>query len=86
MPRKAAVPKSAGSTLAQIQAASRRDRGELGSFSDRMPLVQGRLMDVAGTAEAFIVPAVCLAFVTAYALFDLRTNRDGGELVAEGAH
>jgi FHS family L-fucose permease-like MFS transporter len=51
-----------------------------------LPLVQGRLMDVAGTAEAFIVPAVCLAFVTAYALFDLRTNREGGELVAEGAH
>ena len=51
-----------------------------------LPLVQGRLMDVAGTAEAFIVPAICLAFVTAYALFDLRTNREGGELVAEGAH
>jgi len=51
-----------------------------------MPLVQGRIMDVAGTAQAFIVPAVCLAFVTAYALFDLRTNREGGELVAEGAH
>jgi FHS family L-fucose permease-like MFS transporter len=51
-----------------------------------LPLVQGRLMDIAGTAEAFIVPAICLAFVTAYALFDLRTNREGGELVAEGAH
>jgi MFS transporter, FHS family, L-fucose permease len=51
-----------------------------------LPLVHGRLMDIAGTAEAFIVPAICLAFVTAYALFDLRTNREGGELVAEGAH
>jgi FHS family L-fucose permease-like MFS transporter len=49
-----------------------------------MPLVMGRVMDVAGTAEAFVVPAVCLAFVTAYALFDLRTNREGGELVPEG--
>jgi FHS family L-fucose permease-like MFS transporter len=51
-----------------------------------LPLVQGRLMDQVGTATAFIVPAVCLAFVTAYALFDLRTRREGGPLVAEGAH
>jgi FHS family L-fucose permease-like MFS transporter len=51
-----------------------------------LPLVQGRLMDQVGTATAFIVPAVCLALVTAYALFDLRTRREGGPLVAEGAH
>jgi FHS family L-fucose permease-like MFS transporter len=51
-----------------------------------MPLVQGKLMDQAGTAPAFLVPAVCLAVVTCYALFDLRTRRDGGPLVAEGAH
>jgi MFS transporter, FHS family, L-fucose permease len=51
-----------------------------------LPLVQGRLMDQVGTATAFIVPAVCLALVTAYALFDLRTRRESGPLVAEGAH
>jgi len=51
-----------------------------------MPLVQGRLMDQVGSATAFIVPAVCLALVTAYALFDLRTHRGSGPLVAEGAH
>ena len=50
------------------------------------PLVHGRLMDEFGAALAFVVPGVCLALVTAYAVFDLRTNRDGGELVAEGAH
>jgi MFS transporter, FHS family, L-fucose permease len=49
-------------------------------------LVQGRLMDQVGTATAFIVPAICLALVTCYALFDLRTRRHGGPLVAEGAH
>ena len=51
-----------------------------------LPLVQGRLMDQVGTATAFIVPAICLALVTCYALFDLRTRRHGGPLVAEGAH
>jgi MFS transporter, FHS family, L-fucose permease len=51
-----------------------------------LPLVQGRLMDEVGSATAFIVPAVCLALVTCYALFDLRTRREGGALVAEGAH
>jgi FHS family L-fucose permease-like MFS transporter len=51
-----------------------------------LPLVQGRLMDQVGSATAFIVPAVCLALVTAYALFDLRTRREGVPLAAEGAH
>jgi FHS family L-fucose permease-like MFS transporter len=51
-----------------------------------LPLVHGSLMDVVGTALAFVVPGVCLAFVTLYALFDLRTHREGGELVVEGAH
>jgi FHS family L-fucose permease-like MFS transporter len=51
-----------------------------------MPLAHGRVMDVAGAAEGFIVPAVCLALVTCYAVFDLRANPRGGELVAEGAH
>jgi FHS family L-fucose permease-like MFS transporter len=51
-----------------------------------MPPIQGRIMDVADTATAFIVPAICLALVAGYALFDLRTRRDGGALVGEGAH
>jgi FHS family L-fucose permease-like MFS transporter len=51
-----------------------------------MPLVMGRLMDAVDTATAFVVVAVCLAFVTLYALFDLRTRREGTSLVAEGAH
>ncbi len=48
--------------------------------------VHGLVMDSVGPAEAFVVPAVCLALVTAYALFDLRANPEGGALVAEGAH
>jgi FHS family L-fucose permease-like MFS transporter len=50
------------------------------------PLAHGRVMDTAGAAAGFLVPAVCLAVVTCYALFDLRANPRGGELVAEGAH
>ena len=50
-----------------------------------MPLIQGKVMDEAGAAFAYIVPAVCLALVTCYALFDLRTHRNG-QLVVEGAH
>ena len=49
-----------------------------------LPLVQGRIMDAAGAAPAFIVPAICLALVACYALFDLRTTRHGGALVSEG--
>src|SRR3954449_5974392 len=51
-----------------------------------MPPLMGRIMDSAGAAAGFIVPAVCLTFVTLYALFDLRTRRNGGPLVSEGAH
>jgi MFS transporter, FHS family, L-fucose permease len=51
-----------------------------------MPLVQGRIMDTVGAAAGFIVPAVCLALVTCYALFDLRAGPRGGPLVVEGAH
>ena len=51
-----------------------------------LPLVQGRIMDTAGAAAGFIVPAVCLALVTCYALFDLRSGPRGGPLVIEGAH
>jgi MFS transporter, FHS family, L-fucose permease len=38
-----------------------------------------------GTAEGFIIPAVCLAGVALYALFDLRSSRHTGPLVTEGA-
>jgi MFS transporter, FHS family, L-fucose permease len=51
-----------------------------------MPLVQGKVMDEVGAALAFAVPGVGLALVACYALFDLRSGRGGGELVAEGAH
>ena len=50
-----------------------------------LPLVHGRVMDQFGAALAYAVPGICLALVTCYALFDLRTNREGGRLVAEGA-
>jgi FHS family L-fucose permease-like MFS transporter len=42
-------------------------------------------MDSADTNIGFVVPAICLAIVAAYALFDLRSSRHGGPLVAEGA-
>jgi FHS family L-fucose permease-like MFS transporter len=51
-----------------------------------MPLVHGRVMDQLGAAPAFLVPGICLALVACYALFDLRTSRHGGPLVAEGVH
>ena len=47
--------------------------------------VMGLVMDRADTNVGFIVPAICLAIVAAYALFDLRSSRHGGPLVAEGA-
>jgi FHS family L-fucose permease-like MFS transporter len=50
-----------------------------------LPMVHGKLMDVLGAAPAFIVPAVCLAAVAGYALFDLRSDRHSGPLVTEGA-
>ncbi|MBM6980520.1 MAG: L-fucose:H+ symporter permease [Actinomyces succiniciruminis] len=37
-----------------------------------MPMVQGRVMDATSAATSFIVPAVCFAMVTAYAIYDLR--------------
>jgi FHS family L-fucose permease-like MFS transporter len=51
-----------------------------------MPPIQGKVMDQSGAAFGYIIPAICLALVTCYALFDLRTHRNGGRLVAEGAH
>ncbi|HZQ31249.1 MAG TPA: L-fucose:H+ symporter permease, partial [Mycobacterium sp.] len=37
-----------------------------------MPLVQGRLLDATTPAFSFVVPAVCFAVVTSFAVFDLR--------------
>jgi MFS transporter, FHS family, L-fucose permease len=50
-----------------------------------LPMVHAKVMDSVGTAEGFIVPAVCLAGVALYALFDLRSSRHTGPLVTEGA-
>ena len=50
-----------------------------------LPMVHGKVMDVAGAAEAYIVPAICLAGVALYALFDLRSSRHTGPLVTESA-
>jgi FHS family L-fucose permease-like MFS transporter len=50
-----------------------------------MPPVMGLIMDSSGTAAGFVVPAVCLAVVAAYALFDLRSKRHAGALVTEAA-
>jgi FHS family L-fucose permease-like MFS transporter len=50
-----------------------------------LPMVHGKVMDTVGAAQAFVVPAVCLAGVALYALFDLRTARHSGPLVSEGA-
>jgi MFS transporter, FHS family, L-fucose permease len=50
-----------------------------------LPMVHAKVMDAVGTAEGFIIPAVCLAGVALYALFDLRSSRHTGPLVTEGA-
>jgi len=52
-----------------------------------MPLVHGKVMDSLGAAQAYIVPAICLALVACYALFDLRTTRTshGHGPIPEGA-
>lgn len=41
-----------------------------------VPLLQAAVMDVAGSAIGFIVPAVCLALVAAYAGYDLTHTRE----------
>jgi FHS family L-fucose permease-like MFS transporter len=50
-----------------------------------LPMVHGKVMDTVGASQAFIVPAVCLAGVALYALFDLRTSRHAGPLMTEGS-
>jgi FHS family L-fucose permease-like MFS transporter len=52
-----------------------------------VPLVQGALMDTVSTQFGFVVPAVCLAVVALYAVFDLRTRRSSasaGSVAVEG--
>jgi MFS transporter, FHS family, L-fucose permease len=41
-----------------------------------MPLVQGRLLDATSPAISFVVPAICFAIVTSYAVFDLRAESE----------
>ncbi len=40
-----------------------------------MPMVHGLVMDQAGPAMGYLVPGICLMFVGAYALFDLKNSR-----------
>ena len=40
-----------------------------------MPMLHAAVMDVAGPSKGYIVPAICLTLVAAYALFDLRNTR-----------
>jgi FHS family L-fucose permease-like MFS transporter len=37
-------------------------------------VVQGKVLDATSPAVSFIVPAVCFAVVTAYAVYDLRAE------------
>ena len=37
-----------------------------------MPLIQGAILDATSPAISFIVPAVCFAVVTSFAVFDLK--------------
>ncbi|MGD8150055.1 L-fucose:H+ symporter permease [Ornithinimicrobium sp. Y1694] len=40
-----------------------------------VPMIHAVVMDVAGSAMGYVVPAVCLALVALYAVFDLRHSR-----------
>lgn len=52
-----------------------------------MPLIQGAILDATSPAISFIVPAVCFAVVTAYALFDLKAapHKPAQDKVGEAA-
>ncbi len=50
-----------------------------------MPMVHAAVMDEVGPAMGYVVPAVCLALVGAYALFDLRNTRPAISDVAVSA-
>ena len=51
-----------------------------------IPLVHAAVMDVASPAIGYVVPGICLVFVAAYALFDLKSERPaaGSETVIPG--
>lgn len=40
-----------------------------------LPLLHASIMDVAGTAMGYVVPAVCMAIVALYGLYDLKAPR-----------
>lgn len=41
-----------------------------------MPVIQGRLLDATSASFSFVVPALCFAVVTAFAVYDLRAKPD----------
>jgi FHS family L-fucose permease-like MFS transporter len=49
-----------------------------------LPVVHAAVMDATTPQAGYVVPGVCLAFVAAYALFDLRTRSDAEAEVAAG--
>jgi FHS family L-fucose permease-like MFS transporter len=53
-----------------------------------IPPMQGLVVDAAGDNHAigFIIPAICLALVAAYALFDLRTHRESHVRITTAGH
>jgi MFS transporter, FHS family, L-fucose permease len=53
-----------------------------------IPPLQGLVVDAAGDNHAigFIIPAICLALVAAYALFDLRTHRESHVRITSAGH
>ena len=52
-----------------------------------VPPIQGAVADATNHAVAYTVTAICFALVAGYALFDLRTDRQGHHaLVSEGSH
>jgi len=51
-----------------------------------IPPLQGAVADATNHAIAYVVTGICFALVAGYALFDLRTEREGHALVAGGGH
>ncbi|HEY0815977.1 MAG TPA: L-fucose:H+ symporter permease [Pseudonocardia sp.] len=47
-----------------------------------LPVVHGAVADATNQATAYVVPAICMAVVAAYALFELRTSRHVPEVAA----
>ena len=52
-----------------------------------IPPIQGLVVDATGSqAIGFLIVAICLAVVAAYAFFDLKTNRNAEVVVGPGGH